>query len=239
MSQPLVLPELMTEWRAQRGQRAYRWVAFGASNTELGAHSEGRHGWPCWLSLMLRASVGQHVQMMNAGISGNTAAQLLGRLNGDVFEARPHWVVVTIGGNDFIQHRSLADFESNLREVESRLRKAGVPVAFQTYYAPLPEVGDGMGDYMAVVRQVAESTGAALIDQFSWFQPWCQQDLATYRTIMRDPMHLRPVGNALFGMLAGRVCGLADPEFPPDMKPAVYDGLAAMSRFAAVPPAQR
>ncbi|MEI7437651.1 MAG: GDSL-type esterase/lipase family protein [bacterium] len=232
------LPELMKEWRAQCGKRSYRWLALGSSNTEVGAHSEGRHGWPCWLSIMIRAAVGQHVQMMNAGISGNTTANLLGRLEGDVLEVHPHLVVVTVGGNEFLQHRTLAEFESNLLQLELRLRQAGIPVAFQTYYSPLLEAGEGLADYMNVVRAVAKSTGSALIDQFSWFLPWCQQEPATYRTIMRDPMHLRPVGNALFGTLAGRVCGLRDPDFPPDMGPAICERLADMQRFTAIPPKQ-
>ena len=136
--QPTVhLLHLLADWRAQCGQRSFRWVAFGSRNTELGWHSEGRHGWACWLSCIIHA--------------------------------------------------------------------------------------------------VARSTGAALIDQYSWFLPWQQHDVAAYRPILRDPMHLKPVGNALMGTLAGRVCGLPDPEYPPDWGPAVPECLANMSRWATLP----
>lgn len=225
--------QLMSFWRSQKGRASFRVVAFGSSNTEIGWHSDGRHGWPCWLSCILRASVGQHVQTMNAGIGGNTAADLLGRIQGDVLDARPHMVVVTIGGNDYFQKHPLATFEANLRKIESILTSAGAAVVFQTYYAMLPEAGEGISDYMNIVRKVARDTGSGLIDQYSWFLPWRDSDLATYRTIMRDGAHVKPIGNALMGTLAGRVLGLWDPAMPPDMP--IYDHIPALEKFGAPP----
>ena len=221
----------MKHWREKRGQASFRVVAFGSSNTEIGWHSDGRHGWPCWLSCIFRASVGQHVQTLNAGIGGNTATNLLSRIHGDVLPIHPHLVIITIGGNDFFQHHTLADFEANLRKLETILRDAGAVVVFQTYYALLPEAGPGFAAYMDVVRQVATTTGAGLIDQFAWFSTWQQADLPTYRTIMRDPAHLKPIGNALFGTLAGRVLGCWDPAVPPDLP--ISDYLPALERHGA------
>lgn len=229
------LSVLLQEWHRELGQRPYRVVAFGSSNTEIAWHSEGRHGWPCWLACTMRMNVGQHVTFINAGISGNNAAQLIGRIQGDVLELRPHLVIITIGGNDYFQQRPLADFAADLRSLEATLREAGAAVAFQTYYAFLPEAGFGLTQYMDVVRQVAESTGAALIDQYSWFLPWQQNDLPGYRTIMRDPAHLKPVGNALFGTLAGRACGLPDPVFPDDLREVVREHLNQMAKFVVLP----
>ena len=50
---------------------------------------------------------------------------------------------------------------------------------------------------------------------------------------MRDPAHLRPGGNALFGTLAGRVCGCSDPVVPPDLPICEY--LPALERCGAPP----
>ena len=228
------LPLLMKQWRARLGgYETFRVVAFGSSNTEIGWHSDSRHGWPCWLACIFHASVGHHVQTLNAGIGGNTAVDLLKRLDRDVLPIQPHLVILTIGGNDFFQRHPLADFEANLRQLESRLRGAGAVVAFQTYYAMLPEAGPGFAAYMDVVRQVATTTGSGLIDQYSWFSAWQQNDLPKYRTIMRDPAHLKPVGNALFGTLAGRTFGCWDPAVPADLP--TNDYLPALERCGAPP----
>ncbi|MCG3146678.1 MAG: hypothetical protein PCFJNLEI_00112 [Verrucomicrobiae bacterium] len=230
------LPHLLKQWRTR--QDGIRVVAFGSSNTEIGWHSDGHHGWPCWLSCIFRASVGRHVQMLNAGIGGDTAAGLLKRITRDVLPIQPHLVIITIGGNDYFQQHPLAEFETNLRQLESILHRTGAVVAFQTYYALLPDAGAGAGNYdigfsayMDVVRTVASTTEAGLIDQFAWFTAWQQTDLASYRTIMRDGAHLKPVGNALFGTLAGRVCGCWDPAVPADLP--VADFLATLEKCGA------
>ena len=48
-------------------------------------------------------------------------------------------------------------------------------------------------------------------------------------------MHPKPVGNALMGTLAVRVCGLPDPEYPLDLGSAVQECLEKMSRWATLP----
>ena len=227
------LPLLMKQWRTKVGQETFRVVAFGASNTEIGWHSDGRHGWPCWLACIFHASVGHHVQTLNAGIGGNTAADLLNRIHRDVLPIHPHLVIITVGGNDYFKKVPLTEFAANLRKLESILRGAGAVVVFQTYYAMLPEAGPGFADYMGVVRQVATATGAGLIDQFSWFSGWQQADLPTYRTVMRDQAHLKPIGNALFGTLAGRAFGCWDPAVPVDLPTNSF--LPALERHGAPP----
>jgi len=225
------LPHLLKQWRERTGKEGIRVVAFGSSNTEIGWHSDGHHGWPCWLSCIFRASVGRHIQMMNAGIGGDTAAGLLKRIDRDVLPIHPHLVIITIGGNDQFQKHSLSDFEANLRKLESILRETGAKVAFQTYYALLPESDVGFAPYMEVVRNVARSTDAGLIDQYAWFSAWQNNDITTYRTIMRDGAHLKPVGNALFGTLAGRVCGCWDPALPADLP--IYNFIPALENCGA------
>ena len=119
------LPHLMKQWRAAREPERFRVVAFGSSNTEIGWHSDGRHGWPCWLACIFHASIGHRVQTLNAGIGGNTARDLLGRIHSDVLPIRPQLVIITIGGNDYFQRHPLAEFEANLRQLESTLRAGG------------------------------------------------------------------------------------------------------------------
>ena len=230
------LPELMKSWRAAGNNQVNRVVAFGSSNTILGTHNEGRHSWVCWLAFAMQQSVKQRVWILNTGIGGNTAADLCARVTGDVVAVQPHLVIITIGGNDSGRGRPVADFEADLRSLEKTLREAGSLVVFQTYYSLLPEVGHDVTKHMEVERRVAQSTGAGLIDQYAWFQPWIKSDLAAYRAIMKDPGHLNALGNALFGILAARVFGLPDPPLPADLQQPLADRLAILERFGAPPP---
>ena len=227
------LPELIQSWRAAGNEQVNRVVAFGSSNTSLGTHNEGRHSWVCWLAFALQQSVKQRIWVINIGIGGNTAADLVARVTGDVVAVQPHLVIITIGGNDSGRGRPLADFEADLRSLEKTLREAGALVVFQTYYALLPDWGNDVTKHMEVERRVAQTTGAGLIDQYAWFQSWLKSDPVTYRTIMRDPGHLNALGNALFGILAARVFGLPDPPLPADMQQPVTERLAALERCGA------
>jgi lysophospholipase L1-like esterase len=227
------LPAMMKQWQQANGRQAFRTVAFGASNTEIGWHSQGHHGWPCWLSCAIRATVGRRAWMLNAGIGGDTAAGLRARVDEDVLTIQPHFVIITIGGNDFFQRRPLEQFEDDLRSLHATLRGAGAVVAFQTYYAFLPEAGEGLGDYMNAVRNVAAASGAGLIDQYAWFLRLRDHDLPRYREIMLDGAHLKPAGNALFGTMAARVCGAYDPVYPDEMKRPVAERLAILDQLGA------
>ena len=204
------LPELIKSWHAAGNDQVNRVVAFGSSNTIIGTHNEGRHSWVGWL-----------------------AADLVARVDGDEVAVQPHLVIITIGGNDSGHGRSLADFEADLRSLEKTLHQASALVVFQTYYALLPDWGNDVTKHMEVERRVAATTGAGLIDQYAWFLPWLQSDLAGYRTIMCDPGHLNALGNCLFGTLAARCFGIPDPPLPPDMQQPIADRLAILERHGA------
>ncbi|MBN1459075.1 MAG: SGNH/GDSL hydrolase family protein, partial [Armatimonadetes bacterium] len=115
-----------------------RVVALGSSNTELAYHSEGRHNWFGWLEVGLRDRFGRVHHAINAGVSGETSRDMLGRFDRDVAHYRPHVVIITTGGNDCdpVHDLSRNEFEVNLRELVARCRAlADCEVILQTYYA--------------------------------------------------------------------------------------------------------
>ncbi len=78
------------------------------------------------------------LQMTNAGVSGNTTAAALARMERDVLTCKPHLVVVMFGMNDMaFDAQGMADtqiaerqarFGVNLREIIRRCRDAGAKV---------------------------------------------------------------------------------------------------------------
>jgi acyl-CoA thioesterase I len=79
-------------------------VALGASNTEgmgRGKHADGvprEQAYPTQLERMLNSS-GCHVQVVNAGVAGDTTSGMLGRLPG-LLDANTRVLVLQPGGND-------------------------------------------------------------------------------------------------------------------------------------------
>lgn len=233
------LEALRDLWKTQTNQ-GVRVIAFGSSNTDLRWHADGRHNWVCWLECALRHGIGHHVSVTNTGVSGENSTQLLARFDRDVVPHQPAAVIVTIGGNDQAA-MSLDQYRSNLVRLIERIRAINAEPIFQTYYAFLDhEIADAaerFHGFMRAKREVVRKQGVPLIDQHAWFLPWYQVQPREYAGIMRDGMHLNPLGNLLMGILCIRSFGLADPEIPQDLKAASAKALERMAEFVKLPPA--
>ncbi|MEM7429215.1 MAG: GDSL-type esterase/lipase family protein [Pseudomonadota bacterium] len=100
-------------------------VALGASNT-YGKGVARRDAFPAHLERLLRAR-GVMAVVRNAGINGNTTAQMLARLRAAV-PARTRVVVLQPGGNDFRRGISRGQYRANIKRIKRRLRARGIRV---------------------------------------------------------------------------------------------------------------
>jgi acyl-CoA thioesterase-1 len=67
-------------------------------------------------------------QVVNGGVSGDTAAQALARLPALVQEHQPALVIVSIGGNDFLRQMSAGAAQATIREICRTAQAAGAQV---------------------------------------------------------------------------------------------------------------
>ncbi|MDF1535486.1 MAG: GDSL-type esterase/lipase family protein [bacterium] len=104
-------------------------VAFGDSIVEGYNQPEG---WPEMLARDLGARFGG-VEVINAGVAGNTAANGLARLQRDVLDRDPDLVLIAFGLNDMKDGESVAVFASNLASmVDGILAEGAQPVLLTT-----------------------------------------------------------------------------------------------------------
>ena len=102
------------------------------------------------------------VRAINAGISGDTTAGGLRRLERDVLTHEPRLVVVALGVNDAFGQGPRETTLANLREITRRLRAKGATVVL--LHAAVPGLaGDG---YRSGLREIARSEGATLVEDF-------------------------------------------------------------------------
>ena len=196
-----------------------RIVALGSSNTARGYHCAGQYNWFDWLDVGLSQHYGRVHHTINAGVSGQTTRDLLPRFERDVAHYQPHVVIITVGGNDCNpdQRISIDGFCANLTELVARSEAIESCVAIlQTYYAidvermdDEPERTKAFAAYMQVIGQVAEAIRCPLCDHFTRWERLRKADVDTYRRLMRDPMHLSPLGNMVLGLEDVRFFGAA------------------------------
>jgi len=99
-------------------------VAFGASNV-AGYGVGASAAFPAQLEGMLRAK-GYDVRVVNAGISGDTTAGMLGRLASSVPDGTQLALVNSPGFND--RRRGVHGTAENMSDIASRLRARGIKV---------------------------------------------------------------------------------------------------------------
>lgn len=101
-------------------------------------------------------------QIVNAGVSGDTSAGGLRRLDW-ALEGGAAVVLVALGGNDALRGLPVADLASNLDEIARRARASGARVILAGMEAP-PNTGpDYVAAFRAVYPAVAKKHGAVLV----------------------------------------------------------------------------
>jgi acyl-CoA thioesterase-1 len=123
---------------------------------------------------------GQAVEVVNAGVSGDTSAGGLARLDW-VLKQRADILVVELGGNDALRGQDLEATESNLREIVRRGRASGARVLLLGMDVPSNYGPDYSGRFAAMYKRIAEDEGVALVPGF-------------VRQVGSDPALLQPDG---------------------------------------------
>jgi len=120
---------------------------------------------PVRLEAWLKQS-GLDVQVINAGVSGDTTAGGLARLDWALGSPVPPYAVVALGSNDGLRGLAPAAMEKNLDAILTRLKARGVKVLLAGMYAPRNFGREYAAEYDAVFERVAKRHGAAFYPFF-------------------------------------------------------------------------
>lgn len=138
-------------------------IAFGDS-LFAGYNLDPRDSYPEKLENALRAK-GVNADVINAGVSGDTSAAGLQRLEFTLAaqDTPPALFILELGGNDLLRGLSPAETKANLGKMLTILRDQKVPVLIMGMRAP-PNYGpEFQAQFDAIYRDLAKEYGAALI----------------------------------------------------------------------------
>lgn len=102
-------------------------------------------------------------QVVNAGVPGDTAAQVLARLPALLAEHRPALVILGAGGNDFLRRLPEDEVEASLRRAVGLARDAGAQVVLVGVPRPTvaARLGAGLEDH-PLYERLASDMGVPL-----------------------------------------------------------------------------
>lgn len=146
---------------------------------------------PTQLEAALRRR-GHDVRVINAGVSGDTTAGGLARLDWALAD-KPHVAIVALGANDGLRGIDPKAMEANLDAILARLKSEGVRVVLAGMLAP-PNLGaDYARQFNAVFPRLAERHGVA-------FYPFLLEGVAAQRSLnLADGIH--PTGRGVAVMV--------------------------------------
>ena len=192
-----------------------RIVALGDS-LFAGYGLEPGQSYPARLEAALRAR-GLNARITNAGVSGDTTAGGLGRLDFTLNSQPkpPALVIISLGGNDMLRGLPPEATRKNLDEMLSKLKARGIPVVLMGMLAA-PNLGaDYRGKFDPIYPALAKKHGAALVPFF--LQPLIDRP----NLIQADRIHPTLPGidlmvAATVDKVAGALPEPANPAAPPN-----------------------
>jgi acyl-CoA thioesterase I len=139
-------------------------VAFLGDSISAGLHLPSDQAFPSVVQRTLAAR-GKPFDLLNAGLSGDTTAGGLRRVDW-ILKQQPALVVVELGANDGMRGQPVAEVEKNLHALVERIRARGAAVLLLGMRIP-PSYGQSyVESFDAIYPRVAKDLGVAFVPFF-------------------------------------------------------------------------
>jgi len=177
---------------ALHGAAPARIVALGSSSTAGSGASGIRAAYPTRLQVELGERLGVAIDVVNKGVGGEIAREMVERLKRDVIALRPALVIWQTGTNDFLKDVDEADFEKLLHRGIRKIRKAGADVILlEPQYIRRLAQNDEYHAYVDIMRRVAAEEGAPIFRRYDVMANWVQSGHFDERTMLsKDGLHM-------------------------------------------------
>jgi acyl-CoA thioesterase I len=179
--------------RAIRRGEALVIVAIGSSSTEGVGASDQAHTYPALLAEELRRRWPHlAVTVVNKGVSGETADQMLARFTRDVLPYHPQLVIWQTGSNQALVSEDVQGYEKTIREGIAWLKATHVDVILMDpQYAPRMLARPRHQAFVDTIGRVANDLKVAVFQRFAVMRHWVTG--GKYRMeeiIARDRLHM-------------------------------------------------
>jgi lysophospholipase L1-like esterase len=182
-------------------------VAFGSSSTQGWGASSPEFTYPNRLAAQLRRHYpGADITVLNHGVGGEDAPEMMKRLQTSVFDAKPDLVIWQVGTNAVLRNLDPAETAKMVEEGVARIQAAGADlVLVDPQYSPrVTEHGESANRMVKLLGRVAELRHVGIFPRFEVMREWHdRQDLPIDSFVVADGLHMNDWGYACFAQLLG------------------------------------
>jgi lysophospholipase L1-like esterase len=207
-----------------------RWVALGDSITK-GSDGDRARGlsWPMFAAMATDERL--HL-VRNAGVTGNTSAQMLARFDTDVTTFAPNMVTIAAGVNDINATVSLATYQANIAALVEKIREIHATPVLVTITPGSASYAPTIAAWNNWLRAYASTHGIRIVDFYdALVYPATGALQAIYDS--GDHIHPNPLGQWTLGQRFA--ADMAD-SIPPASVPSLFDAADTSNILQALNP---
>jgi acyl-CoA thioesterase I len=190
-------------------------VAIGSSSTAGFGATSSAATYPSRLEAELKARLpGLPVTVLNKGVGGEEANQMVARFDADVIEEAPDLVLWQVGSNSVLRdHPTPGEV---IRQGVERLKASGTEVILiNPQYAPKILAKPDVDHTLDVITATARDAEVGMFDRFTVMRHWVEDEkLGFEKFLSPDGLHLNDWSYACFARLLA-IAILDDAKLPP------------------------
>jgi acyl-CoA thioesterase-1 len=181
-----------------------RIVAFGSSSTEGVGASSPAAAYPSRLEDFLEARLPGGVQVVNAGVGGQDADDMLRRMPA-VVAMHPDLVIWQTGSNDPLRHLPLSRFTAETLRGVTMLRGAGIDVMLmEAQDSRRLQAEPEAPRFRVALRTIAAQLQVPLVRRYDLMRDWLAKGALTPAELMSpDGLHMADRGYARLAVAVG------------------------------------
>jgi lysophospholipase L1-like esterase len=173
--------------------RSLKIVALGSSSTAgIGATSPA-NSYPSRLEAELREQYpDMQIDVVNRGVGGEDAREMLARLDRSVLAERPDLVLWQVGTNAIVDEEGISEEAYLIRKGLARLKAAGVDVILiDPQYSPAVIGRPKAGAMVRMLESVAQGANVPVFRRFAIMSHWrTVENLPFDHFIVKDGLHM-------------------------------------------------
>jgi acyl-CoA thioesterase I len=184
------LPRLRARLRAKRSLTI---VALGSSSTAGAGASKADGSYPRQLERALKFQMPEReIVVLNAGVNGQEAPDMLARLEQDVIRLAPDLVIWQFGSNGLLRGRTVDSMEATVRAGIERIHAIGADVLLlDLQRAPRIDALPERDQVLEMTRRVALNSSAALFHRYRLMAGWSDSLGEGYsQMVHEDQLHM-------------------------------------------------
>jgi lysophospholipase L1-like esterase len=182
-------------------------IAFGSSSTQGYGSTSPEFTYPNRLAAQLRRQYpGADITVLNRGVGGEDAPEMMKRLQTSVIDAKPDLVIWQVGTNAVLRNLDPADTANMVEDGVARIQAAGADlVLVDPQYSPrVTEHAESASKMVRLLSKVAQLRHVGIFPRFEVMRQWHdRQALPIDSFVIADGLHMNDWGYACFAQLLG------------------------------------